>query len=110
MFALQTENSDFCAEIMLLRAQFENADRLARRWEREIRGLRWLVINWGSDKRIRLVLLQPPSGVRVVILLSLRRRYRWPYVLPRGEDDGRGADITTSTAKSHALSTAETIH
>jgi hypothetical protein len=36
---------------MSLRAQLENADRLARRREREIRGLRWLVINWGGDKK-----------------------------------------------------------
>lgn len=51
MFALQTENADLRAEIMSLRTQLENADRLARRREREIRGLRWLVINWGGDKK-----------------------------------------------------------
>jgi hypothetical protein len=50
MFALQTENADLRAEILSLRAQLDNADRLARRREREIRGLRWLVINWGGDK------------------------------------------------------------
>jgi hypothetical protein len=42
---------DLRAEIASLRAQLENADRLARRREREIRGLRWLVINWGGDKK-----------------------------------------------------------
>lgn len=36
---------------MSLRAQLETSDRLARRREREIRGLRWLVINWGGDKK-----------------------------------------------------------
>jgi hypothetical protein len=51
IFALQTENSDLRAEILSLRAQLDNADRLARRREREIRGLRWLVINWGGDKK-----------------------------------------------------------
>jgi len=52
IFALQTENTDLRAEIASLRAQLENADRLARRREREIRGLRWLVINWGeTDKK-----------------------------------------------------------
>ncbi len=35
---------------MSLREQLENADRLARRREREIRGLRWLLINWGDKK------------------------------------------------------------
>ena len=34
-----------------MREQLENADRLARRREQEIRGLRWLVINWGGDKK-----------------------------------------------------------
>jgi hypothetical protein len=48
---LQTENADLRAEIANLRAQVENADRLARRREREIRGLRWLVINWNGDKK-----------------------------------------------------------
>jgi len=51
IFALQTENTDLRAEIASLREQLENADRLARRREREIRGLRWLVINWGGDKK-----------------------------------------------------------
>jgi hypothetical protein len=51
IFALQTENADLRAEIASLREQLENADRLARRREQEIRGLRWLVINWGGDKK-----------------------------------------------------------
>jgi hypothetical protein len=51
MFALQTENTDLRAEIASLRAQLDNTDRLARRREREIRGLRWLVINWNGDKK-----------------------------------------------------------
>lgn len=51
IFALQTENADLRTEIASLRAQLDNADRLARRREREIRGLRWLVINWGGDKK-----------------------------------------------------------
>lgn len=51
IFALQTENADLRAEIASLRAQLDNADRLARRREREIRGLRWLVINWGGEKK-----------------------------------------------------------
>jgi hypothetical protein len=51
LFALQTENADLRAEIASLRGQLENADRLARRREQEIRGLRWLVINWGGDKK-----------------------------------------------------------
>ncbi|KAI0246105.1 hypothetical protein BJV78DRAFT_1286720 [Lactifluus subvellereus] len=51
IFALQTENAELRAEIASLRAQLETADRLARRREREIRGLRWLVINWGGDKK-----------------------------------------------------------
>lgn len=51
IFALQTENADLRGEIASLREQLENADRLARRREQEIRGLRWLVINWGGDKK-----------------------------------------------------------
>jgi hypothetical protein len=51
IFALQTENADLRSEIASLREQLENADRLARRREQEIRGLRWLVINWGGDKK-----------------------------------------------------------
>lgn len=51
LFALQTENADLRAEIASLREQLDNADRLARRREQEIRGLRWLVINWGGDKK-----------------------------------------------------------
>lgn len=51
LFALQTENADLRAEVASLRAQLENAERLARRREQEIRGLRWLVINWGGDKK-----------------------------------------------------------
>jgi hypothetical protein len=51
IFALQTENADIRAEMASLREQLENADRLARRREQEIRGLRWLVINWGGDKK-----------------------------------------------------------
>jgi hypothetical protein len=51
IFALQTENADLRAQITSLRAQLETADRLVRRREREIRGLRWLFINWGGDKK-----------------------------------------------------------
>ena len=51
IFALQTENADLRAEVASLRAQLESADRLVRRREREIRGLRWLFINWGGDKK-----------------------------------------------------------
>jgi hypothetical protein len=51
---------------MSLRAQLENADRLARRREREIRGLRWLVINWGGDKKdtlgVTVTTERRPSG------------------------------------------------
>ena len=51
IFALQTENADLRSENASLREQLENADRQARRREQEIRGLRWLVINWGGDKK-----------------------------------------------------------
>jgi hypothetical protein len=47
---LQTENADLRSEIASLRTQLEAADRLVRRREREIRGLRWLFINWGDKK------------------------------------------------------------
>ncbi|KAI0267412.1 hypothetical protein BC834DRAFT_76937 [Gloeopeniophorella convolvens] len=51
IFALQTENADLRAELSSLRSQLENAERLSRRREREIRGLRWLVVNWGGEKK-----------------------------------------------------------
>jgi hypothetical protein len=66
IFALQTENADLRAELASVREQLENADRLARRREQEIRGLRWLVINWGGDKKDTLGFTttteQRPSG------------------------------------------------
>lgn len=51
VFALQTENADLRAEIASLRAQLDNVERVVRRREREIRGLRWLVVNWGGEKK-----------------------------------------------------------
>lgn len=36
---------------MSLRAQLETTERVVRRREREIRGLRWLVVNWGGEKK-----------------------------------------------------------
>lgn len=54
VFALQTENADLRAEIASLRAQLEGVERVVRRREREIRGLRWLVVNWGGEKKEEL--------------------------------------------------------
>jgi len=51
IFALQTENADLRAEIASLRGQLDTVERVVRRREREIRGLRWLVINWGGEKK-----------------------------------------------------------
>ncbi|KAI0052362.1 hypothetical protein FA95DRAFT_1602014 [Auriscalpium vulgare] len=41
LYALQSENA-------ALRAQVEQLEKAAKRREREIRGLRWLVVNWGD--------------------------------------------------------------
>jgi hypothetical protein len=54
VFALQTENADLRAEIASLRTQLDTVERVARRREREIRGLRWLVVNWGGEKKEEL--------------------------------------------------------
>jgi len=54
VFALQTENADLRAEVASLRAQLEGVERVVRRREREIRGLRWLVVNWGGEKKEEL--------------------------------------------------------
>ncbi|KAH9034924.1 hypothetical protein EDB84DRAFT_1561294 [Lactarius hengduanensis] len=51
IFALQTENADLRAEIASLRGQLDNVERVVRRREREIRGLRWLVVNWSGEKK-----------------------------------------------------------
>jgi len=51
VFALQTENADLRAEVASLRSQLESVERVVRRREREIRGLRWLVVNWGGEKK-----------------------------------------------------------
>ena len=51
VFALQTENADLRAEVASLRAQLDTVERVVRRREREIRGLRWLVVNWGGEKK-----------------------------------------------------------
>ena len=51
VFALQTENADLRAEIASLRAQLDSVERVVKRREREIRGLRWLVVNWGGEKK-----------------------------------------------------------
>lgn len=54
VFALQTENADLRAEVASLRAQLDGVERVVRRREREIRGLRWLVVNWGGEKKEEL--------------------------------------------------------
>lgn len=51
VFALQTENADLRAENASLRAQLDSVERVVKRREREIRGLRWLVVNWGGEKK-----------------------------------------------------------
>ncbi|KAI9431850.1 hypothetical protein H4582DRAFT_2084304 [Lactarius indigo] len=51
IFALKTENADLRAEIASLRGQLETVERVVRRREHEIRGMRWLVVNWSGEKK-----------------------------------------------------------
>ncbi|KAI9513458.1 hypothetical protein F5148DRAFT_1155835 [Russula earlei] len=106
IFALQTENADLRAEIMSLRAQLENADRLARRREREIRGLRWLVINWGGDKKeidFAATTERRPSGDAAESQEEVQAAVRY---LRAESESGYGSGSVSGSHKRMSLSSA----